>query len=598
MDAITFGNPLGFLGLLAAALPLYAHFSKQIRPVRIVFSDIRLLKSVWAAQEKKSEPRQKRLLYVRLALIFLGSLAWSQPRWGDVPQNAPIRWYLDASASMSLPYSIDKTRMNEAVRRMKEILSGMPADRTVEIRSEFFPLGSSTRTAAEWIQELDSIRPTAESDRAHILAADCERLFTDSEGWKNAEEAQARTVSVAAPQPRGIALDTAWIEPHATGNNRWVGYARFYSLGGSVLPQNAEWWSGENRLQWSRIQIKETGITEIKSEWTLTNRPAEGTGVHLKWSPGGIRTFWIAPQRIKNIAYIGWDRASESEGFWAPEPFKRKVSRNLQPEDVNPEKTALVVVRRWDALTEEEKKSLRNASHRGISVLGCERGTPAPSSMYDQMDPELPFYTGMVARMPAKLQELILNQGPLPDSLTGANYHRLLFHNERTALVQNRTASLFWLSSSWGLEAGSEWLTSPYSFAWIKRMAEWNDRLQSHAKGVQSFVNEAPTDVYWKQGLKQWSPSSSSSIALFPGVWMRQNPSEASFSAVALHPDRKEVGANRPQPLFFAEDTTVSNSFENNPSESPWSTILWTVLAATVGLSELFFARKSVPLRS
>ncbi len=70
MEGLTWGNPLALWGLLLAALPLYAHFSKLIRPKRIVFSDTRLLREVWESQEKRSEPRQRILLALRLCPCF------------------------------------------------------------------------------------------------------------------------------------------------------------------------------------------------------------------------------------------------------------------------------------------------------------------------------------------------------------------------------------------------------------------------------------------------------------------------------------------------------------------------------------------------
>jgi hypothetical protein len=598
MEGLTWGNPMALWGLLLAALPLYAHFSKLIRPKRIVFSDTRLLREVWESQEKRSEPRQRILLALRLLSLLLGVLFLAQPQWGASKSSDPYMWYLDASASMELPYDEKVSRMDEAKRRMKLALEELPRNQTVEVHSEFFPLGRVSRTAEEWLTQLDSIQPTGESDRSKALISNCSLAFSDTEWREPLDEDSPRIESVGSTVETVSWPDSAWIEPHPSGGNRWRGYVQFSPTKNPTLSQRLEWWCAGKRVQWSSFRAVPNQSATVQTEFTA---PEGGNcPVELRFSHGGRRHFWIPANTGKQILYLGWV-PSGNKPPWAlaPTPHEAVVKSSLGAKDLDPKGTALVVVRDWEALPAVEKQALRTASNQGIGILGCNRGIQGRTAQpMNQIAPKSPFYEGMVARMPTALQAVEMENGPLPDSLRGANHDVLLKNNAEAAMSHRLQSNLFWLSDPWDAATDSKLHQSPYPFAWVRRMSEWGSRSQRTAQNDRGFIKNAAAESNWYQNGRIWN-SSTRSQPLLPGFLWQSTPNGDTLNVVALHPSRRETGSSRPSPQ-------VENSQGNAPTQSPTAAtgnasffgapFWWLLLAGFVLATESYFARKSVPL--
>lgn len=599
MDELTWGNPLAFWGLLLAALPIYAHLSKLIRPKRVVFSDTRMLREVWESQEKRSEPRQRFLLYSRILAILLGVLLWAQPHWGAHEQSEKFSWYLDASASMALPYDEKSSRMDEAKRRMKLALEELPRDQWIELHSEFFPLGRVSRTAEEWLTQLDSIQPTVESNKSNSFINNCSLIFSDTE-WSKELSVDNKSIQSVGTRVENVAWpDSVWIEPHPAGGNRWRGFVQFLPTEKPSVPQRLEWWCAGKRVQWSTFRAVANQASTVQSEWTV---PEQGNcPVELRFSHGGRRFFWIPENSKKQILYLGWTHSVVNNPWvLAPQPHEALVKLNLGAKDLDPDRTALVVVRDWDALPGSERQALRRAALQGIGILGCNRGVSGKTAdPMNQIAPKSSFYQGMVARMPSALQSVQMTNGPLPDSLRGANHDVLLGNATQASLSHRLQSNLFWLSEPWDAPLGSDLHQSPYPFAWIRRMSEWGTRSQRTALDERGFYKLASTETYWKQDSRLWNATTRSQ-PLMPGLIWQYSPEKDTLKVVALHPSRRESGSLRPAAQFEA---SASNTFTpdlgsvEGQAGSASSSIWWLLLVCFIAATESYFARKSVPLQ-
>jgi hypothetical protein len=480
------------------------------------------------------------------------------------------------------------------------ILEDLPRNQTVEVHSEFFPLGRVSRTAEEWMTQLDSIQPTAESDRSKTLISNCSLAFSDTEWGERLDVDSLRVVSVGSTVETVSWPDSAWIERHPSGGNRWRGYVQFSPTKNPAISQRLEWWCAGKRVQWSSFRAVPNQWATVQTEFTV---PEGGNcPVELRFSHGGRRHFWIPANKGKQILYLGW-APSGTNPIWAlaSVPHVAALKTNLGAKDLDPSRTALVVVRDWDALPGVEKQALRNASNLGIGILGCNRGIPGGAAQpMNQIAPKSPFYEGMVARMPTALQAVQMANGPLPDSLCGANHDVLLKNNAEAAVTHRLQSNLFWLSDPWDATSNSQLHQSPYPFAWVRRMAEWGGRSQRTAQNDRGFVKNAAAGSSWSQNGRIWNSSTRSQPLMRGFLWQSTNRGDTLY-VVALHPSRQETGSSRPalqledrksNGIPFSQATaTGSSSFFSAPF---W----WLLLAGFILAAESYFARKSVPLNS
>jgi len=424
--------------------------------------------------------------------------------------------------------------------------------------------------------------------------------FSDTEWGELLDLDSLRIVSVGSAVETVSWPDSAWIEHHPSGGNRWRGYVQFSPSKNPTISQRLEWWCAGKRVQWSSFRAVPNQMATVQTEFTA---PEGGNcPVELRFSHGGRRHFWIPANNGKQILYLGW-APSGSKPLWAlaPVPHEAALKTSLGAKDLDPSRTALVVVRDWDALPAVEKQALRNASKLGIGVLGCNRGIQGGAAQpMNQIAPKSPFYEGMVARMPTALQAVQMANGPLPDSLCGANHDVLLKNNAEAALTHRLQSNLFWLSDPWDASAASELHQSPYPFAWVRRMAEWGGRSQRTAQNDRGFVKDAAAGSNWNQNGRIWN-SSTRSQPLMRGFLWQSTTGGDTLNVVALHPSRQETGSSRPalqledrksNAISFSQATaTGSSSFFSAPFG-------WLLLAGFILAAESYFARKSVPLTS
>jgi hypothetical protein len=365
-----------------------------------------------------------------------------------------------------------------------------------------------------------------------------------------------------------------------------------------TVSQRLEWWCAGKRVQWSSFRAVPNQSATVQTEFTA---PEGGNcPVELRFSHGGRRHFWIPANTGKQILYLGWPPSGNTLPWaLAPTPHQAVVKSSLGSKDLDPNRTALVVVREWDALPAVEKQALRNASCQGIGILGCNRGIQGVNAQpMNQISPKSPFYEGMVARMPTALQAVQMANGPLPDSLCGANHDALLKNNTEAALSHRLQSNLFWLSDPWDAADASELHQSPYPFAWVKRMAGWGNRSQRTAQNDRGFIKNAAAGSNWNQNGRIWN-SSTRSQPLLPGFLWQSTPNGDTLNVVALHPSRKETGSSRPAPQLKNNQSTtptLSQATATGNASFFSAPFWWLLLAGFILATESFFARKSVPL--
>jgi hypothetical protein len=603
MEGITLGNPAALWGLLLLALPLYAHFSKLLRPQKTVFPDLRLLRQVWEAQSRKSQPNQRLLLLIRLVSILLAVLLFAQVRFGTAEPSAQWVWYLDASASMEMPYDETQSRFDAARKEVKSVLEESPADQWIEIKSEALPLGSSTRTAEEWLKTLDSLRPTAGSGQGAALFESAQWAVTDGQ-W-NSEDLSNTGKSITLLQ--GEALnhswpDSAWVVRNPKGENRWTGFVRFPAQESPKGSQKLSWWTGGKQVQWTLYQAVPNKGQTVASEFTL-DPGANGCRLELRFSHGGQRSFWLEPRKEKNIVYLGPAGGYSTEWFPSPKPYLAVRKNQWSASDLDPNQTALLVVSDWDERSASEKASLRLAARQGIAVLGTNRGNPTPKNtpeVFDEIDQRNEFYSSIIVRMPTALEGVKIPSSGLPDSLSNAAFLPLLSNPQRrVALSMHQNLPLFWWAAGWNDATGGNLPATPLLYAWIRRMAEWPNRQVHHATTANAWAQLSFSGGQMVQNghILASGDGGTRLPAVHPG-WIAHVKSTGDTLAVyAVHPPRTEHAAWN---LYQKNDwkgwkTGPPEPLQTSKSSLPpsyWLALLALVLVVT----ESYFARKSLPL--
>lgn len=599
MEGITLGNPSALWGLLLLALPLYAHFSKLIRPQKTVFSDLRLLRHVWESQSRKSQPNQRILLLIRLLSILLGVALFAQIRTGEPDPSAPWVWYLDASASMEMPFDANQTRFEAAVQEAKAALEQCPSDQWIEIKSEALPLGSSTRSAEEWLRSLDSLRPTAGTGQGQGLIVSAQWAITDGYWSPNKGASQGKFVTLVAGDAAQIPWpDSAWVLPNPKGENRWTGYVRFPAHASPSQSQKLSWWAGGKQIQWTVYQgVSGKGQT-VQSEFTL-DPGSRGLPLELRFSHGGKRFFWLPPKNQKTILYVGPSSFSEWEP--SPAPFRAETRKRWSASDLDPNKTALLVVSEWDRLPLSEKAALRSAAQKGIAVLGTHRGLPgSKDEVFDVINASNEFYSSIIVRMPAALEGVRIPSSGLPDSLHDAAYVSLLGNtNNQVALSMHRRIPLFWWAAGWDRTTGGNLPSTPLLYAWIKRMAEWPNRQARLATTASSVATISITEGNLVQNSRILTSGQGGNALsmLQPGWVTHQRVKGDTIAVYAIHPPRAEYKIEGLRAPSLWDDWEKGPPTSLRASNVQDQTSLWlALLALALVASETYFARKSLPL--
>jgi hypothetical protein len=603
MEGITIGNPGALWGLLLLALPLYAHLSKLLRPQKTIFPDLRLLRQVWEAQSRKSQPNQRLLLLTRLISIVLAVLLFAQIRFGAAETSTQWVWYLDASASMEMPYDDTQTRFDAARKELKSVLEESPASQWIEIKSEALPLGSSTRTAEEWLRTLDSLRPTAGSGQGSALMASAQWALTDgqwnpkdlSKGGKSITLLQGEALNHSWP-------DSAWVVRNPKGENRWTGFVRFPAQKSPKGSQKLSWWTGGKQVQWTLYQAVPGKGQTVASEFTL-DPGTRGCRLELRFSHGGLRSFWLEPQKEKNIVYLGSTPGTSSEWFPSPKPHLAVRKNQWTASDLDPDQTALLVVSDWDQRSASEKAILRSAACRGIAVLGTHRGDPSLDNypeVFDEIDPSNAFYSSIIVRMPTALEGVKIPSPGLPDSLCNAAFLPLLSNPQgRVAFSMHQNLPLFWWAGGWNDASGGNLSATPLLYAWIRRMAEWSNRQVHHATTENAWAQLSLSEGQMVQnGQILASEDGGTRLpAVHPGWIAHVKTTGDTLAVYAVHPPRMEHAAYCPYQEHLWEGWKTGPPEGLQPSKTPVPPSYWlALLALSVVAAESYFARKSLPL--
>lgn len=105
---MNFLNPLAFIGMLAAGVPLLLHLLNLRKLRTIEFSTLRFLQELQQTQVRKVKLRQILLLILRTLLIALAVLAFARP---TIPSNLPL---LAAGTRSSVVILVDNSGSMEA----------------------------------------------------------------------------------------------------------------------------------------------------------------------------------------------------------------------------------------------------------------------------------------------------------------------------------------------------------------------------------------------------------------------------------------------------------------------------------------------------
>jgi hypothetical protein len=118
-------------GAALAALPVILHLFMRQTPKHVIFPALRLIRERQKQSKKRLRIKNWLLLLARMAALALMALALARPRvYSEVPlgdESQPMALGLVFDTSLSMEYKDkDKTRLDEAKERAKEIIAKVP----------------------------------------------------------------------------------------------------------------------------------------------------------------------------------------------------------------------------------------------------------------------------------------------------------------------------------------------------------------------------------------------------------------------------------------------------------------------------------------
>src|SRR5580704_6897942 len=118
-------------GAALAALPVILHLFMRQTPKHIIFPALRLIRERQKRSKKRLRVKNWLLLLARMAILALMALALARPRlYSQIPlgdESVPTALGLVFDTSLSMEYKEkDKTRLDEAKERAKEIINKVP----------------------------------------------------------------------------------------------------------------------------------------------------------------------------------------------------------------------------------------------------------------------------------------------------------------------------------------------------------------------------------------------------------------------------------------------------------------------------------------
>jgi hypothetical protein len=173
-------------GAALAAVPVILHLFMRQTPKHIVFPAVRLVRERQKRSKKRMRIKNWLLLLARMAVLALMALALARPTlYSQVPlgdESVPTAMGLVFDTSLSMKYKDkDKTRLDEAKERAREIVSKLPDSSQVFVvdSSEPGTNGLSPAAALKRIDELTihtvSRRLNAAMGEVYRGVAECDK---------------------------------------------------------------------------------------------------------------------------------------------------------------------------------------------------------------------------------------------------------------------------------------------------------------------------------------------------------------------------------------------------------------------------------------
>jgi hypothetical protein len=174
-------------GAALAALPVILHLFMRQTPKHVIFPALRLVRERQRQSKKRMRIKNWLLLLARMAVLALMALALARPRiYSEAPlgdESQPMAMGLVFDTSLSMQYKDrDKTRLDEAKERAKEIIAKLPDSSLVFVVDSGVPgvpIGLPPAAALKFIDGL-AIRPinrplNAAMGQVYPAVAECDR---------------------------------------------------------------------------------------------------------------------------------------------------------------------------------------------------------------------------------------------------------------------------------------------------------------------------------------------------------------------------------------------------------------------------------------
>src|SRR5215468_8751943 len=144
-----------------AALPVILHLFMRQTPKHVIFPALRLVRERQRRSKKRLRVKNWLLLLARMAILALMALALARPTlYSQVPlgdQSVPTALGLVFDTSLSMKYKDkDKTRLEEAKERAREIVSKLPDSSLVFVVDSSLP-GSTGLSPAAALKRIDEL---------------------------------------------------------------------------------------------------------------------------------------------------------------------------------------------------------------------------------------------------------------------------------------------------------------------------------------------------------------------------------------------------------------------------------------------------------
>jgi len=174
-------------GAALAALPVILHLFMRQTPKHVIFPALRLIRERQKQSKKRMRIKNWLLLLARMAILALMALALARPQvYTQVPlgdESVPTALGLVFDTSLSMEYKDkDKTRLDEAKERAREIVSRLPDSSLVFVVDSAIPgapIGLSPPAALKFIDGLTIRRVNRPLNPAmgqvYAAVAECDR---------------------------------------------------------------------------------------------------------------------------------------------------------------------------------------------------------------------------------------------------------------------------------------------------------------------------------------------------------------------------------------------------------------------------------------